>query len=62
MRGQHIDTLSVYTKNLADKNESIVWTKKGNQGNIWIKGQVNLVVNDSYTMIFEARRGNGYMV
>lgn len=62
MRGRHIDTLNVYMKLDASKNETVIWTKKGNQGNVWLNGKVNLESVDSYTILFEGRRGTGYEV
>ncbi|CAF0741635.1 unnamed protein product, partial [Brachionus calyciflorus] len=60
MRGEHIDTLKVYTKTQTTANETIIWSKSGNQGNKWFNGRINLNSPDIFTVVFEGRRGNGY--
>ena len=62
MRGVHIDTLNVLSKLETSGNESIIWSKTGNQGNKWFNGKVNLDSPDLFKVIFEARRGTGYNV
>ncbi|CAF0741650.1 unnamed protein product, partial [Brachionus calyciflorus] len=57
MRGKTIGTLNVYTK--TQSNESVVWSKKGNQGNKWLTGKLNLNLAEDYTIIFEGVAGNG---
>jgi hypothetical protein len=61
MKGIHINTLNVLTKN--QTSEVIVWTKKGNQGSKWFTGRINLEAsNGDYTVIFEGIRGTGSLV
>lgn len=60
MRGRHIGRLNVYTQ--TQTNESIVWSKAGTQGNKWLKGQVNLLSNQNFIVIFEGVCGNGFYV
>ena len=61
MRGQHIDTLNVYTQLTSDSNnETIVWSKKGNQGNLWMNGRISLTSDDEYKIVFEGIRGVSY--
>jgi hypothetical protein len=44
-------------------NESLVWTKIGNQGDSWLNGKVNLYSDDlDYTITFEGVRGTSYLV
>jgi hypothetical protein len=43
------------------RNETVVWSKKGNQGNAWINGYVNIVAQKESTVIFEGRRGAGFL-
>jgi hypothetical protein len=65
MLGQHIDTLNVYLKptdSASGQNESIIWTKKGNQGNAWIEGKVSLNPTVLSSIIFEGIRGTGFNV
>lgn len=62
MKGVHINRLNVKLKKINSNEELSVWAKQGNQGNSWINGRVNILLNDSYTIIFEAVRGNGYLV
>jgi hypothetical protein len=62
MQGQKVDTLNVIVQNTQDTtNETIVWSKKGTQGNLWINGKVNLVLNSESTVIFEGRRGTSFL-
>ena len=61
MFGRHIETLNVYTQN-SSGFESLVWTKKGNQGDKWRKSSLNLNSYNGYTIIFEAVRGVDYEV
>lgn len=61
MYGRHINTLNVYTKSSSNK-ENLIWTKNGNQGNKWIKGEVNINSYEGYNIIFEAIRGTDYEV
>jgi len=60
MFGQHIDTLNVYIRDTI--NETIIWTKKGNQGNTWVNGKVNVYSTETFFLIFEAIRGTSYLV
>lgn len=60
MFGQHINTLNVYIRDTI--NETIIWTKKGNQGNTWINAKVNVYSIETYLLIFEAIRGTSYLV
>jgi hypothetical protein len=60
MKGKHIDTLNVYTTD--NTNETLIWTKKGNQGSVWFQGKANIISLTSYQIIFEAVRGVSYEV
>ena len=60
MFGQHIDTLNVYIRDA--NNETKIWTKRGNQGNTWANGRININSIQSYIIIFEAIRGTDYLV
>jgi hypothetical protein len=63
MLGQHIDSLNVYLNSTATGNATLVWSKRGNQGDAWISAQVTLTANESAEVIvFEGVRGNGYHV
>lgn len=42
--------------------EKIVWTKRGNQGNVWLKGQVSLESETQFNIIFEAVRETNNLV
>ena len=63
MKGKTIDTLKVFQKlTSGDQNETVVWSKRGNQGNAWINGRVNLIVDIESKIIFEGSRGTGFFV
>lgn len=62
MKGIHINTLNVYTKFVDSNNEKIIWSKQGNQGNVWINGKINIESNENYKIIFEAIRGTNFLV
>ena len=61
MRGRHVGRLNILVRP-ENTNESLAWSKEGNQGNFWIKGQVNMDYDSIYTIIFEGVRGNDYEV
>lgn len=60
MKGKNIESLNVYTR--TSLNETLVWTRKGNQGDVWINGRVNLDSDLDYKLIFESIRGSGVQV
>jgi hypothetical protein len=62
MRGRTIDTLQVIQQLTSNtKNETTIWSKKGNQGNAWINGRVSVVADSYLRFIFEGRRGAGFL-
>jgi len=60
MKGKNVESLNVYTRTIL--NETLVWTRKGNQGDVWINGRVNLALDLDYKLIFESIRGSGVQV
>lgn len=62
MKGVHINTLNVYTQFANPNSETLIWSKRGNQGNVWINGRVNIISNDAYKIAFEAVRGINFLV
>ncbi len=61
MKGKHIEALNVYMLN--GDNESIIWTKTGNQGDSWLNGKVNIYSDSGdFKIIFEGVRGISYLV
>ncbi|XP_057298293.1 MAM and LDL-receptor class A domain-containing protein 2-like isoform X2 [Hydractinia symbiolongicarpus] len=59
MYGSSIGSLNIYVN--ASGGEKLVWTLKGEKGNRWLNGQVNVgLVRGSYKVIVEGVRGNGY--
>jgi len=49
MFGREINRLNVLRK--SQSNETLIWTKQGNQGNIWLNGQVNLDSNSDFSVV-----------
>lgn len=62
MKGIYVDALNVYVKYINQNTEAKIWSKRGNQGNVWINAQVNIVSDEAYRLIFEAVRGTLYSV
>ena len=61
MYGREVNKLNVYKND--STNETVVWTKQGNQGNLWIYGQVNIdPTAGGSKLIFEATAGKGFLV
>jgi hypothetical protein len=62
MRGRTIDTLQVIQISTSNvQNETVIWAKKGNQGNAWINGRVSVMADKESKVIFEGRRGAGFL-
>ncbi|XP_031557254.1 meprin A subunit beta-like [Actinia tenebrosa] len=63
MYGKNIGSLSVTHSLISDPaNEQELWKMLGNQGNAWIRADVQLPATSSpYTISFVGVRGNGYM-
>ncbi|KAJ8050465.1 MAM and LDL-receptor class A domain-containing protein 2 [Holothuria leucospilota] len=57
MYGAHINELSIY---LLDQLEQKVWTKRGNQGDVWLQGLIQFVNNGTHQVIIEAVKGTSY--
>ncbi len=60
MFGQDVNRLNVLRK--GENNESLIWTKKGNQGNVWLNGQIDLYSNELSTIVFEGVVGLSFYV
>jgi hypothetical protein len=60
MFGKDVNTLNAIIKR-SFNDEDIVWTKSGDQGNIWKHGLVNIESDRFYSIIFEAIRGNNFL-
>jgi hypothetical protein len=67
MRGQHVGSLNVIVRRGDNANETVAWSRRGTQGNLWIAGRVDFDVikfeprEQSTTLVFEGRRGNGFL-
>ena len=61
MYGREVNKLNVLRKS-TNNNQSIIWTKQGNQGNIWLNGLVDISSDMDSTIIFEGVVGLGYYV
>lgn len=59
MRGRHVDTLNVFAIN-DSSYEYALWSKSGNQGRNWIRGQTDIQMSEAYRLSFEAIRGLDY--
>ena len=60
MYGREVNRLNILKKNVS--SESIIWTKQGNQGNLWLNGQVDIYSDDLSSVIFEGVVGLGFLV
>ncbi|EDO44550.1 predicted protein [Nematostella vectensis] len=59
MYGDGIGGLEVYLVN-SSRTMAIVWTRRGNHGNQWLQGLVDIKSSDTYQVMFEAIRGTSY--
>ncbi|XP_077978860.1 MAM and LDL-receptor class A domain-containing protein 1-like [Glandiceps talaboti] len=62
MHGSNIGTLNVYQRDIAEIFVSPVWTRSGDQGEVWRRGSVPLLPKTSgndYQVLFEGIVGNG---
>ncbi|XP_041467523.1 MAM and LDL-receptor class A domain-containing protein 1-like [Lytechinus variegatus] len=59
MYGEHIGELNVYAEDLISEIRGLEWNMTGNQGNQWIKGQINLNQVTGFSIIFEGVVGTG---
>eukprot|EP00795_Rhopilema_esculentum_P012712 gene12712-3431_t len=60
MYGNSIGTLNVYLKTGSSYPGSSMWTRRRNQGNQWLIGQVSITTTSSFNIIFEGVRGTSY--
>ncbi|EDO44567.1 predicted protein, partial [Nematostella vectensis] len=58
MYGSAMGELSVYVT--ANGVEERVWSRQGNQGDMWLKGHVTFNSSSDYQVIFEGVRGKGF--
>ncbi|XP_035994021.1 zonadhesin isoform X2 [Fundulus heteroclitus] len=52
------DTMGIHVYLLQDRHATVVWRRRNDQGNMWHLAQVDLVVNGTFQIIFEGRRGS----
>ncbi|KAM4557411.1 zonadhesin [Fundulus diaphanus] len=52
------DTMGLHVYLLQDRHATVVWRRRNDQGNMWHLAQVDLVVNGTFQIIFEGRRGS----
>ncbi|CAE1138337.1 unnamed protein product [Acanthosepion pharaonis] len=57
MYGRDIGTLQVHI--ITRSGKMLKWSEKGEMGRNWVKGCVNLPVNEKVTVVFTGIRGNG---
>ena len=66
MYGQDVNTLNVLIRSdISTDNPVKIWSKSGNQGNVWLNGRVNIDKEQTfqeYFVQFEAVRGVNYLV
>ncbi|XP_033121051.1 MAM and LDL-receptor class A domain-containing protein 1-like [Anneissia japonica] len=60
MNGSTMNTLNVYVVDNTDNVSTLVWTKTNNQGSDWIFGQVSVVFNGTYHVVFEGIAGENF--
>ncbi|XP_032421822.1 LOW QUALITY PROTEIN: zonadhesin [Xiphophorus hellerii] len=51
------DTMGLHVYLLQDKQATILWRRRNDQGNVWHLAQVDLVGNGTFQIIFEGRNG-----
>nr|XP_006819779.1 PREDICTED: apical endosomal glycoprotein-like [Saccoglossus kowalevskii] len=60
MYGRNVGRLNTYIlQNGETAMQTPVWTRSGNQGPTWLLGEINLPLNGTFRIIFEAVLGNG---
>nr|XP_054757473.1 MAM and LDL-receptor class A domain-containing protein 1-like [Lytechinus pictus] len=59
MYGERIGELNVYAEDLVSEIRGLEWNMTGNQGNQWVKGQINLNQVTAFSIIFEGVVGTG---
>jgi hypothetical protein len=60
MYGKQVERLSLIKS--ISPNETVLWTRRGNQGNAWLLGRVSIKSDEDYKLIFESVRGSGSTV
>ena len=60
MFGKEVNMLNV--KRNYSNNETLVWKKQGNLGNVWINGLIDIYSDADSTIIFEGVVGLGFLV
>ncbi|XP_047128245.1 MAM and LDL-receptor class A domain-containing protein 1 isoform X1 [Hydra vulgaris] len=62
MFGEDIDTLSVWlkTSTAASSLMQLLWSKKGDQGDIWLGASIDIMSTKNYQIAIEGRRGLSY--
>ncbi|XP_069133150.1 MAM and LDL-receptor class A domain-containing protein 1-like [Argopecten irradians] len=60
MMGRNVAQLSVYAKSGIALPSTPIWKRSGNQGNRWIKAQVDITAKSLFNVVFEAVRGGAY--
>ena len=60
MYGKNMGKLTVYQRFTSDQTQKVLLTKSGDQGNKWQCVYRSLSTTRQFSVVFEARRGNGY--
>ncbi|XP_033751986.1 MAM and LDL-receptor class A domain-containing protein 1-like [Pecten maximus] len=60
MYGQNVGTLNVYLQPSSGAAKSTIFSRTGNQVNLWLYATVQLTQTIDYQIILEGVRGNGY--
>ncbi|XP_072014819.1 MAM and LDL-receptor class A domain-containing protein 2-like [Amphiura filiformis] len=60
MYGDAVDTLNVYTKTNGQLGKP-VWTRTGERGDEWVRGQILVNVASNFQIVFEGIVGNSYL-
>jgi len=63
MYGEHVNELNIWLKTSQSPYDPMrkVWAKKGNQGDFWLRGEVNLsFMKMNFQVVIEGKRGGGY--
>lgn len=60
MYGSHIGTLNIYTATTYGQPGTLVWSKSGNQGDVWLRGEAAISNAANFQVIVEGIRGTGF--
>ncbi|CAF1639090.1 unnamed protein product, partial [Adineta ricciae] len=60
MYGYDIGALNIYTRTYVDGPLNLLWSQKGNRGDVWLRRKVTLQSTDPFQVVIEGVHGQGY--